>query len=91
MLVVEGVLFDGDGQSSSVYDETYAMQNFLLGAGQSSSGNDETYAKFRKLLIAGYIILTVAAVVICVCACVIKPLCARYNCEIVVGLAPLVA
>ena len=63
----------------------------LAGDVKSQSSNDATFAKFRKLLIAGYIILTVAAVVICVCACVIKPLCARYNCEIVVGLAPLVA
>ena len=66
MLIVEGVSLDGDGQSSS--------------------GNDETYAKFRKLLIAGYIILTVAAVVICVCACVIKPLCDRHSHEITEGL-----
>ena len=86
MLIVEGVSLDGDGQSSSVYDETYDIQIFFPGAGQSSSGNDETYAKFRKLLIAGYIILTVAAVVICVCACVIKPLCDRHSHEITEGL-----
>ena len=85
MLIVEGVSLDGDGQSSSVNDETYVMQIFL-GNGQSSSGNDKTYAKFRKLLIAGYIILTVAAVVICVCACVIKPLCDRHSHEITEGL-----
>jgi len=58
----------------------------LAGDGQSSSVEDATFAKFRKLLIGGYIILAVAAVVICVCACVIVPLCARHSDEIFQGL-----
>ena len=68
-----------------------AKEGIISGQNLWVKEEEATFAKFFKLLIAGCIILAVAAVVICVCACVIKPLCARYNCEIVVGLAPLVA
>lgn len=48
--------------------------------------NTAAYAKFKKLLIAGYIILAVAGVIICVCAFVIQPLCKKHGIEIASGL-----
>ena len=50
----------------------------LAGDGQRLSVNDATFAKFFKLLVGGSIILAVAGVAICVCACVIRPLCDRH-------------
>ena len=49
--------------------------------------NTAAYAKFRKLLIAGFIILAVAGVIVCVCAFVIQPLCEKHGSEIAEGLA----